>query len=68
MKGPDVTLTNGRYEFRSSARGSILYLADPPEAGWRKRAPSDDPAVRAQRPAGSTGRRVGRSASTSDRD
>jgi hypothetical protein len=35
MKGPDVTLTNGRYEFRSSLRGSILYLADPPEAGWR---------------------------------
>lgn len=68
MKGPDVTLTNGRYEFRGSARGSILYLADPPEAGWRARAPSDDPAVRAQRPAGSTGSRVGRSASTSDRD
>jgi hypothetical protein len=37
MKGPDVTLTNGRYEFRSSVRGSILYLADPPEAGWRMR-------------------------------
>ena len=35
MKGPDVTLTNGRYEFRSSTRGSILYLANPPEAGWR---------------------------------
>lgn len=38
MKGPDVTLTNGRYEFRSSARGSILYLSDPPEAGWHLRS------------------------------
>jgi hypothetical protein len=68
MKGPDVTLTNGRYEFRSFARGSILYLADPPEAGWRTRAPSDDAAVSAERPAVSTGSRVGRSASTSARD
>ena len=41
MKGPDVTLTNGRYEFRSSTRGSILYLANPPEAGWRSEAQLD---------------------------
>jgi hypothetical protein len=41
MKGPDVTLTNGRYEFRSSTRGSILYLAKPPEAGWRLEAQLD---------------------------
>ena len=33
MKGPRVTLTNGRYEFRVPA-GGVLALADPPEAGW----------------------------------
>jgi hypothetical protein len=42
MKGPDVTLTNGRYEFRSPRRGTVLYLADPPEAGWRTGAATDD--------------------------
>jgi hypothetical protein len=38
MKGPQVTLTNGRYEFRPPA-GGILVLADPPEAGWRMENP-----------------------------
>ena len=33
MKGPQVTLTNGRYEFRVPAGGNLV-LADPPEAGW----------------------------------
>src|SRR5262245_36727546 len=33
MKGPQVTLTNGRYEFRIP-NGAALVLADPPEAGW----------------------------------
>jgi hypothetical protein len=37
MKGPEVTLTNGRYEFRRSARG-ILSHAGRPEAVWRTRA------------------------------
>jgi len=32
MKGPEVTLTNGRYEFPVPA--GTLVLADPPEAGW----------------------------------
>jgi hypothetical protein len=34
MKGPAVTLTNGRYEFPIPP-GALLVLADPPEAGWR---------------------------------
>ncbi len=33
MKGPQVTLTNGRYEFRVPTGGNLV-LADPPEAGW----------------------------------
>jgi hypothetical protein len=33
MKGPQVTLTNGRYEFPVPT-GDVLVLADPPEAGW----------------------------------
>jgi hypothetical protein len=37
---PDLPLTNGRYELPPSARG-VLVLADPPEAGWRMRSPSD---------------------------
>jgi hypothetical protein len=32
MKGPQVTLTNGRYEFRVPSGGNLA-LADPPEAG-----------------------------------
>ena len=32
MKGPAVTLTNGRYEIRIQPRE--LVLVDPPEAGW----------------------------------
>jgi hypothetical protein len=54
MKGPNVTHTNGRYgyEFHGPPRG-ILILADPPEAGWRMRASSDDLAVCPERPAAS---------------
>ena len=33
MKGPQVTLTNGRYEFPVPT-GGMLVVADPPEAGW----------------------------------
>ena len=43
MMGPNVTLTNGRYEFRSSTGGNLLYLANPPEAGWRLAAQLDGP-------------------------
>ena len=55
MKGPRVTLTNGRYEFRIR-NGGAMVLADPPEAGWvmerpirqprtaRDRRPTCDPA------------------------
>jgi hypothetical protein len=39
MKGPAVTLTNGRYEFRVRS-GRRFVLADPPEAGWRIEAPA----------------------------
>ncbi len=41
MNAPDATLKNGRYELPASARG-VLVLADPPESGWRMRAPSDE--------------------------
>ena len=41
MRAPDATFTNGRYELPSSARG-VLVLANPPEAGWRMEAPSDE--------------------------
>jgi len=39
MKGPRVTLTNGKYEFRVPA-GGVLSLADPPEAGWVMKDPA----------------------------
>jgi hypothetical protein len=38
MKGPQVTLTNGRYEFRVPTGGRLV-LADPPEAGWKLQNP-----------------------------
>ncbi len=38
MKGPQVTNTNGRYEFRVPT-GGMLVLADPPEAGWQLENP-----------------------------
>jgi hypothetical protein len=41
MNAPDATFTNGRYELPPHARG-VLVLADPPEAGWRMRTPSDE--------------------------
>jgi hypothetical protein len=41
MNAPDATLTNGRYELPPSARG-VLFLAEPPERGWRMRTPSDE--------------------------
>jgi hypothetical protein len=44
MNAPDATFTNGRYELPPHARG-VLVLADPPEAGWRIRATSDDEAA-----------------------
>lgn len=60
MKGPDVTLTNGRYEFHGPRGSTVLYLADPPEAGWRERATADDsggPAKTAPRRSWATHRR-----------
>lgn len=68
MKGPDVTLTNGRYEFRSSARGSILYLSDPPEAGWHMRKRTDESAVGQDRVHASADDRGGHNAFTSPCD
>ena len=44
MNAPDSTYTNGRYELPRSGRG-VLVLADPPEAGWRMRVPTDEPAT-----------------------
>ena len=38
MKGPQVTLTNGRYEFRAPT-GGRLALADRPEAGRKLQNP-----------------------------
>lgn len=38
MKGPAVTLTNGRYEIRIPSGGQLV-LVDPPEAGWRLERP-----------------------------
>jgi hypothetical protein len=57
MKGPAVTLTNGRYEIRIPAGGQLV-LADPPDAGWRiERGRTNGPRVqrsRLRRPHGST--------------
>jgi hypothetical protein len=44
MNALDATLTNGRFELPASARG-VLVLADPPEAGWRMRARSNEQAT-----------------------
>ena len=41
MNPPNATITNGRYGLPRRARG-VLVLADPPEAGWRVRTPSDE--------------------------
>jgi len=45
MKGPQVTLTDGRYEFRAPNRGALV-LADPPEAGWLLEQPARQEAGR----------------------
>jgi hypothetical protein len=44
IEAPDATFTNGRYELRRSARG-VLVLADPPEAGWHRQPPANEPAA-----------------------
>jgi len=44
VNAPDATFKNGRYELRRHARG-VLVLADPPEAGWRIKPPSEESAA-----------------------
>jgi hypothetical protein len=55
MNGPDATLTNGRCELPAFARG-VLVLADPPESGWRMRAPSNEQATVDAEPIAASGR------------
>jgi hypothetical protein len=63
MNAPDATFTNGRYELPPHARG-VLVLADPPEAGWRRRTPSDEQAAAECDPLAAPGRQQARDSVT----